>query len=231
MELFSDLKRSCFLVFTKWNTNAVQVEWNTPLREWVRRWKRAGSVEEITEDPPSYEDMYHAFCTYVIDALANEMDGGAFSKMGAFIGFFEARVLFMYNLDGILLEDKEEGCLDPYISRLYYFYRNKAMDTLDRGSTTIITDDLIFLKNDEVAMRTVAAQLIRNRDEKIKQLEQVGRETKKRREMKIIFNNMAEEHTARIYAKDFHADTGYTKKIAVLAGFISAVSHAGCVIQ
>lgn len=231
MELFSELRRSCFLVFTKWNTNAVQVEWNQPLREWVRRWKRAGSIEEITEDPPTYEDMYRAFCQYVISALANEMDGGAFSKMGTFLAFFEARILFMYNLDGIQLEDREEGVLDPYITRLYTFYREKALDTLDRGSTRIVTEDLTFLREDEATMRSVAAQLIRNRDEKIYQLDMVGREAQKRREMKRIFNNMAVEHSNRIRDHDFRARSSYTNKIAVLAGFVRTVATAGCSIM
>mmetsp|Transcript_1679 Transcript_1679/g.2640 ORF Transcript_1679/g.2640 Transcript_1679/m.2640 type:complete len:563 (-) Transcript_1679:618-2306(-) len=231
MELFSELRRSCFLVFTKWNTNAVQVEWNKPLRDWVRKWKRARTIEEITEDPPSYEEMYKTFCRYVIDALANEMDGGAFSKMGTFLAFFEARVLWMYNLDGIQLEDKEDGELDPYLSRLYHFYRNKALDTLDRGTTKIITEDLTFLKEDEATMRTVAAQLIRARDEKIYQLEQVGREAKKRKEMKKIFNNMANENTSKINDADFKEDNSYTNKIASLAGFVRAVAAAGCSIM
>ncbi|CAK9024831.1 BTB/POZ domain-containing protein KCTD7 [Durusdinium trenchii] len=231
IELFSELRRSCFLVFTKWNTNAVQVEWNKPLRDWVRKWKRARTEEEITEDPPSYEAMYKAYCRYVIEALANEMDGGAFSKMGTFLAFFEARVLWMYNLDGIQLEDKEEDSLDPYISRLYHHYRNKALDTLDRGSTKIVTDDLTFLREDEATMRTVAAQLIRNRDEKIYQLEQVGREARKRREMKRIFDNMASDTTSRIRDHDFRTHSSYTNKIAALAGFVRTVATAGCVIS
>ncbi|GBG34330.1 BTB/POZ domain-containing protein KCTD12 [Hondaea fermentalgiana] len=231
MELFSELRRSCFLVFTKWNTNAVQVEWNKPLRDWVRRWKRAETEEEIDEEPPSYEEMYRSFCQYVIGALANEMDGGAFSKMGTFLAFFEARILFMYNLDGIQQEDREEGALDPHISVLYRFYREKALDTLDRGSTRIVTEDLTFLREDEATMRSVAAQLIRNRDEKIYQLELVGREARKRREMKRIFNNMADDHTNRIRDHDFRARSAYTNKIALLAGFVRTVATAGCTVM
>lgn len=65
IELFSELRRSSFLVFTKWNTSSVAVAWNTPMRDYMRKWKRAKTLEEITEDPPSYEVMYTAFCKYV----------------------------------------------------------------------------------------------------------------------------------------------------------------------
>lgn len=159
------------------------------------------------------------------------MDGGAFSKMGAFLAFFEARVLWMYNLDGIQIEDREEGVLEPCVLRLYEFYRNKALDTLDKGSTRIVTDDLSFLREDEATMRSVAAQLIRNRDEKVYQLEQVGREAKKRKEMKRIFNSMASDTTARIKNNDFRAQSSYTNKIAVLAGFVRTVATAGCTVM
>ena len=193
--------------------------------------KKAASEEEIDEDPPTYEEMYKAFCRYVIDALANEMDGGAFSKMGTFLAFFEARVLFSYNLDAIQIEDRAQNALEPYIARLYTFYRNKALDTLDRGSTNIITGDLSFLKEDESTMRSVAAQLIKARDEKIFQLEEVGRETRKRKEMKKIFQDMSAETTTKIKQNDYRSDANYTTKIASLAGFVRTVATAGCSVM
>jgi len=231
VELFSELRRSCFLVFTKWNTNSVQVAWNKPLRDWVRRWKRADTEEEITESPPSYEDMYRAFCRYVIDALANEEDGGAFSKTGTLLSFFESRVIFSFNLDAIQVEDRAEGELEPYITVLYHHYRNKALDTLDRGSTRILTEDLTFLRENEATMQSVAAKLIKSRDQKIAYLEEVGRQAKKRKEMKNIFSNMADDTTARIEEHDFETNLSYTTRIAKLAGFVRTVASVGCSIM
>merc|ERR1712232_288895 len=72
MELFSEIRDSCFLLLTKWNTNSVQSEWNAPLRTWTRKWKRAKTLEEITEDPPSYHELYEAYCNYIVRAMNNE---------------------------------------------------------------------------------------------------------------------------------------------------------------
>jgi hypothetical protein len=58
MSLFSSLRESCFLVLTKWNTNAVMSEWNSSLRKWVRKYRRVQHIDEITEDPPTYGVMY-----------------------------------------------------------------------------------------------------------------------------------------------------------------------------
>jgi len=230
MELFTELRRSCFLVFTKWNTNAVMVEWNTPLREWVRKWKRAKTREEITDPPPSYEEMYKSFCRYVISALSEDSDGGAFSKMGAFLAFFEARVLWMFNLDAIQQEDRIDGALEPYNQVLYEHYRARALEVLDKGSTRIVTDDLSFFRQDEAAMRSIAAALIKSRDERIFQLEEVGRETRKRRAMKRIFSEMAIETEGRIHNDDYRNYTQHTNRIAGLAGFVKP-SPTGCLIS
>jgi hypothetical protein len=60
----------------KKRTNAVQAEWNIPLRKWIHKWKRAQSEKAIRVDPPSYEVMYECFCLYIVKSMSHEQDGG-----------------------------------------------------------------------------------------------------------------------------------------------------------
>lgn len=140
IELFAELRSSCFVCFTKWNTNSVLSEWNQPLRAWIKRNRRRKTVQEIEEandPPPDYETMYQAYCAYVVASLSNNTDGGAFSKMGTYLGFFEARVLWMYNLDDIQVEDRAAGDLEAYHLYLYDHYRTYALDTIRQGKVII----------------------------------------------------------------------------------------------
>jgi len=232
MELFGELRHSCFLILTKWNTNAVQVEWNRPLRTWTKKWRRARSIDEITEDPPSYAEMYEAYTKYILDALNNDEDAGAFSKMGTFLSFFQARVLWMYNLDSIQVEDMEAGELDPYLVKLYTFYREKALQCLKRGSTTVPVEELTFLKEDEDTLAKVAERLIASRDEKIERLEKIGLDSEKRLHMRTLFTEMAEQNTTKISNADFDVKENKSMdKIAELAGFQANSTQVGCSLQ
>lgn len=113
----------------KKRTNAVQAEWNIPLRKWIHKWKRAQSVEAIKVDPPSYEVMYECFCLYIVKSMSHEQDGG---KMGTFQAFFESRVLWMFNLDALQVEDKTSYCLTRFVyisSTANRLYRRSTADT------------------------------------------------------------------------------------------------------
>mmetsp|Transcript_16644 Transcript_16644/g.19972 ORF Transcript_16644/g.19972 Transcript_16644/m.19972 type:complete len:558 (-) Transcript_16644:1521-3194(-) len=230
--LFNELRPSCFLCFTKWNTNSVMHEWNTPLRLWVKKYRRAATVEEITEDPPSYEIMYQKYCTYIVSSLANEEDGGAFSKMGSYLAFFEARVLWMYNLDAIQQEDKCNGDLEPYCIRLYEFYRDKALQTLRDGSTVIHTKDLVFLKSDKDTMQAVSHKLISSRDKRLRELELMGRDGQKRERMKNYFNAFVTRQKKKIAESNFAVDEErYVESVAQIAGTVKSATSVGCSIQ
>lgn len=202
-ELFTTLRRSCFVVFTKWNTNAVLSEWNLPLKKWVKKYRRARSLDRITTDPPSYEELYRAYCTYLLRSLNNRQDGGAFAKVAMFLSFFESRVIWAFNLDAVQIEDMEDGELEPYVQYLYDFYRRKALTALRRGSTIIKTEDLPFLKDESDTMRDVAGRLIEHRDDKIAHLEEIGMDMNKAKVLRASFANMydiaAENMERRVY--------------------------------
>ncbi|GBG30796.1 Immune-associated nucleotide-binding protein 7 [Hondaea fermentalgiana] len=202
-ELFTSLRRSCFVVFTKWNTNAVLSEWNAPLKRWVKKYRRARSMDRITTDPPSYDELYRAYCNYLLKSLTNRQDGGAFAKVAMFLSFFESRVIWAFNLDAVQVEDMEDGELEPYVQYLYEFYRRKALTALRRGSTIIKTEDLPFLKDEEDTMGDVAQRLVRHRDAKIQQLEHMGMDPNKARSLRTSFQNMftaaAENMEHRVY--------------------------------
>mmetsp|Transcript_4345 Transcript_4345/g.4878 ORF Transcript_4345/g.4878 Transcript_4345/m.4878 type:complete len:601 (+) Transcript_4345:277-2079(+) len=233
MELFGELRSSCFLIFTKWNTNSVQSEWNTPLKKWVRKWRRKRRIEDITEDPPSYPEMYKAYCDYIVSSLANQEDGGSFSKMGTFLAFFEARVLWMFNLDGIQIEDKQDDDLEPYVERLYTFYRNLALETLHRGRGQHHVEDLTFLKSNEDTLASVAQELVSERNRKIDYLESIGRKSSSLAKMQDVFRHMAEDNTERMKQKILtNSEKSYMDEIAVIAGVQEQKSKKiGCVMS
>lgn len=228
MELFSEVRTSCFLILTKWNTNSVQAEWNKPLRTWVRKWRKAKRLADIKEDPPCYHEMYQAYCSYIVTSMNNEQDGGSFSKMGTFLAFFESRVLWMYNLDGIQIEDREDGELAPHIQRLYDFYREKALDTLYIGRKHIDVDTITFLKQDELSLGTMATELIEMRNAKINSLEGIGRESRKLSQMESVFKDMVSQNSTKMQKSDFdRGEKSYIDEIANIAGMGKAKKAEG----
>lgn len=219
MELFSEVRTSCFLILTKWNTNSVQAEWNKPLRTWMRKWRRAKQLQDISEDPPSYHEMYQAYCSYIVTSMNNEEDGGSFSKMGTFLAFFESRVLWMYNLDGIQIEDKEDGELEPHIHKLYEFYRDKALETLYIGRKHIDVETITFLRQDEKSLGTMAKDLVDMRNSKISSLEGIGRESRKLSQMESVFKDMVSQNSTKMQKADFdRGEKSYMEEIADIAG-------------
>ena len=233
MELFGELRQSCFLILTKWNSAGVQSSWLPHLRAWIRKWRRAKSVEEITEAPPTYQAMYESYCNYIMEAMNNDEDAGAFSKMGTFLSFFQGRIIFMFNLDAVEIEDMENGELQPFTQYLYRFYRDKALQCLRAGSTRVHVDQLTFLKEDGDTLARVASRLILSRDRKIEQLEQVGFDVDKRRAMGDVFNSMAKENVGLIGKADYKVDDGgqHMQQIANLAGFQPQPQAIGCTLQ
>lgn len=218
------------------NSPGTLSSWNQPLRAWMKRWRRARRIEDIDEDPPSYQTMYESYCDYIMAAMNNEEDAGAFSKMGTFLSFFQARVLWMYNLDPIQVEDLEANELDPHICRLYAFYRAQALQCLRRGATRVPVEHLSFLKEDGDTMARVASRLIRARDEKIHQLEAIGRDEGKRERMGSVFHDMAKQHCVKIAEADYlvqdsKSEVTHMDEIATLAGFSAQSTAVGCSVM
>jgi len=208
------------------------VEWNLPLRRWTKKYRRARTVEEITEDPPSYHTMYKSYCDYIMQAMNNDEDAGAFSKMGTFLSFFGSKILFIYNLDAVQIEDLECGELEPHIVRLYEYYRQQALNCLKMGSTNIPVDDLTFLKEDTDTLASVAKRLIEARDSKIKFLENIGLDAVKRFEMGTLFTEMAKENKEQMEKLSYDVpQNNHMEKIADLAGFTETPDNIGCLIQ
>jgi hypothetical protein len=95
IEVFADLRQSCFLCFTKWNVNGVVADWLTPLKTYMRKNRRVNDPTKLKGDPPSYAEMYKAYTAYVARSMSNEQDGGGFAKLATFLAFFESRVVWM----------------------------------------------------------------------------------------------------------------------------------------
>merc|ERR1712232_823463 len=146
--------------------------------------------------------------------MNNEEDAGAFSKMGTFLAFFESRVLWMYNLDAIQIEDKEDDELEPYILKLYSFYRDLALKTLSLGSTEVKVEELVFLKNDEDTLARVASELVSARDAKIKNLERIGLEADTRVRLENVFKSMIEQNSSKMKASDYRLASNEEEKIS-----------------
>jgi len=229
IELFGELRESCFLVLTKWNSAGVQASWLPQLRTWTRRWRRARSMDEITEEPPSYEEMYSSYCNYIMAAMNNNEDAGAFSKMGTLLSWFSSRVIFAFNLDQVQAEDLESGELEPHIEYLYHFYRKKALTCLQLGSTRLLVENMSFLRDDRDTMAEVASRLVASRDDKIRQLEQVGLDVERRNQLGSVFAAMSEENTERIRSSEYSLDDGaHLESFAALAGFETDAQDIGC---
>jgi len=231
-ETFNELRRSCFVCFTKWNTNSVISEWNHPLKKWIRAHRRKRSIEAITKEPPSYEEMFRAYIAYLLKTLAGRDDGGALAKMVTFLTYFQSRVIWAYNLDPVEMEDKENDELDPYIEYLYAFYRKRALVTLKRGSTMIKTEDLAFLKDDEDTIARVAARLIDHRDSKIKSLTEIGDNPKQLKALKEAFIEVSERAATNIELQNFDVSDGDTDLILkVLGREDEKAPDVGCAIS
>jgi len=193
-------------------------EWNIPLKKWVRKFRRVRSIDQINVEPPSYEEMYRCYCQYLLKSLSQKEDGGAFAKIATLLTYFESRVLFLYNLDPVEMEDKEDGELDPYIEYLYDFYRKRALVALKRGSTVIKTAELPFLKDDEDTMADVAARLIEHRDAKIEDLEQLGQSPDKRKRFRSLFTDMYNQAAVNMEKSVYDIHSKDTAEILDLLG-------------
>lgn len=231
MELFSEIRRSCFLCFTKWNTNSVISEWNVPLNRWIRKWRRVKNIEDITEDPPSYTTMYEAYSMYLIRTLVNGQDGGAFAKLVTFLSFFESRCVWMFNLDPMQIEDMEDDMLDPHILYMYTFYRAATLEVLRKGSTVVDTSEMIFLKGSKDTMLSVAMALVKMRNRKITQLELIGLQKEKRLQVSDLFRANVPGIIERMESGNYDCEGNFGNDIATLAGVQREGAFVGCHMQ
>jgi len=141
----------------------------------------------------------------------------------------------MYNLDGIQIEDKEYGDLEPHIEKLYNFYRNLALETLHRGRGQHHVEDLTFLKKSEDTLGTVAQALVSERDRKIDYLESIGKTSVSLSKMEAVFKDMAAENVKNMKNKCLeNGSKPYMDEIAVIAGLKHDQSKSpivGCVVS
>jgi hypothetical protein len=49
--------------------------------------------------------------------MAHGEDTRAMAKMAVVLAYFESRVIWMFNLDAIQVEDKQDGEIEPYIEK------------------------------------------------------------------------------------------------------------------
>jgi len=147
-EVFRAQRKRSFLCLTKWNSNAVQGEWNRRLLEWTRSYKRNQSV--IKEDPPSTGDMYADFRKYIDTSFEKMHEAAAKDKLLKLFEFFEDRIIWLYNLDSLEVEDREEdGELPLFKETLYFFYRERALNVLVKQCSSIgavHVDEFEFIK-------------------------------------------------------------------------------------
>lgn len=120
--MLNSVRENCYLCLTKWNTNSVLSEWNQPLREWTRSNRKTTDEAEFTP-PPSYKQLYSHYSKYLETKFSTSEEAIVLHKMRTILAFFKDRVIFMYNLDGIEWEDKQDNDLDLHTSYLYNFYR------------------------------------------------------------------------------------------------------------
>jgi hypothetical protein len=126
---------------------------------------------------------------------------------------------------------QDSGELLPYQIRLYQYYRDQALRTLDRGSTVINTNDLSFLKSDSDTMAKVATELVLQRDRKIFQLEQVGADRAGLGQMQAAFKANSKEATQKIKAKDFRVSPNSMDRIGRIADVVKTIAVVGCVVM
>ena len=119
----------------------------------------------------------------------------------------------------------------PHQVRLYQFYREQALQTLDGGYTVINTDGLSFLRSDEDIMAKVATELIHQRDRKILQLERVGADRAGRGQIQAGFKANAEEATKKIRVKHFLVSSASMDRISRIADVVNTIVVVGCVIS
>jgi len=228
--LFQELQRTCFACFTKWNTNSVMSEWNHPLKNWMRRWRKANSVEEITEDPPSFSELYAAYTDYLKNSLSMDVEDTAFGKISTHLAFFESRLIWMYNLDPVEREDLSEDCLPAYKLKLYTHYRKQAIDVLHKGKTYVETAHMSFLQHDKATLKGIARSLIKARDSELKLLELSSSDPQKRQRMAKIFSSMSASVVDNMKRQNFQK-SDYCQQVAGVAGIVKKTTKVGCAVS
>lgn len=136
VELFRPVAPACFLCLSKWNTNAVQAEWNRRLLTWARRHKRAEDASEVAAapPPPSPDEMMADYAAYVDSNFSQDAEAEAKAKLKLLLESFQGRVVWAYNLDSMQQEDREDGELAYCEEFLFQHYRDIAIRTLVAGN-------------------------------------------------------------------------------------------------
>ncbi|GBG34831.1 SH3KBP1-binding protein 1 [Hondaea fermentalgiana] len=226
-ELFQELQSTCFLCFTKWNSNNVMAEWNKPLYKWRRRWRKASSIEEITEEPPSYAELYEAYTVYLTDALAGDSEDTAFAKLVSVLAFFDSRIVWAFNLDAEQQEQRAEGTLEPYIEVMYRYYRTEAIGVLEKGRHVVPTVEMQFLRHDRDTLKKLAFDLIQHRNEHLGLLEDAARDRQRRQRLGRILTEMSKKVTHKLARRNY-SDSEYVQQVAGVVGVARKTMSFGC---
>mmetsp|Transcript_9935 Transcript_9935/g.19497 ORF Transcript_9935/g.19497 Transcript_9935/m.19497 type:complete len:835 (-) Transcript_9935:5-2509(-) len=229
-ELFTELQGTCLLCFTKWNTNNVMAEWNKPLRAWRRKWRRAKTIEEITEPPPSYIDLYEAYTNYLNESLAEDLEDTAFAKLVSVLSFFDSRIVWAFNLDAEQQSQREEGTLEPYIEVMYRYYRDEAIKVLEGGRHEVPTASMQFLRHDRDTLKQLAFDLIRHRNQHLGLLEGAARDRHLRQRIKYVFTDMVKNVTVKLAHRNY-SESEYVQQVAGVVGVARKTMSFGCSIS
>mmetsp|Transcript_2464 Transcript_2464/g.2777 ORF Transcript_2464/g.2777 Transcript_2464/m.2777 type:complete len:327 (+) Transcript_2464:279-1259(+) len=132
-EMYASFRTRCFICFTKWNSNAVMTEWNHKLKLWCRKNKKKfiegfDDAEENGNELPSENEMLRDYLDFLGKKFSTPTEQEVLQKLSKLLAGFENRILWMFNLDCLELEDKEDGELPAYIDFMYNHYRKKALE-------------------------------------------------------------------------------------------------------
>jgi len=134
-DMYFPVRSQCVLCFTKWNSNAVMSEWNHKLRVWCRKYKR--SFEDFSEkyvanmdELPSTNEMLLDYVDFLKNKFGTETELRVLEKAIKLFTFFQDRLLWVFNLDCLETEDREDGELPPYKEFMYIHYREIVLAKL-----------------------------------------------------------------------------------------------------
>ncbi|GBG28693.1 Hypothetical Protein FCC1311_049142 [Hondaea fermentalgiana] len=156
VEAFRDVRTHCFLCMTKWNSNAVQAEWNTDLREYTRANRRAKSTAGLKGSPPTPSQMRQSYLDYLATSFKPKTEEVAREKLERVLDFFQDRVFWAYNLDSLQLEDREEGELGPMFEHMFATYRDEAIKTLtELGAAPVSVESIELVRALQLQLKLV----------------------------------------------------------------------------
>jgi len=174
MDLYSPVQKQCLLCLTKWNSTRVMSEWNHKLRQWYSNNKRSFrglSVEPeaqadvgATDTLPTPKDLLSDWVNFLKTNFGTETEISVLVKFFKVLSFFEDRLVWIFNLDSIEAEDRDDGELPPYIENMFLFYRQEALDKIRNHYQEIQEMDTSPTPESEGTMNINSSALLESTD-------------------------------------------------------------------